>query len=360
MWRLAPADVDPVVLRHSRIYILPTGRGAALMTTLLIMLLTAMNYALSLGYAFVFIVGGLVAAALLATFRNLAGVAVAPVAAGEAFAGGELAFTLSIASNARDRVGLLVTAQDGHAEVIDVPAAATRPASISITARRRGRRDLGRVTLSSDFPLGLWRAWSYVHFPLAGVVYPAPEAGAPPLPLGVRGSDSRRSAEASDAELAGVRDYQTGDPHNRVAWKAVARGAGWYTKQFEGSGGGGALTLDWSELPPPWTPRTVFRAYAPGSSRPSAKRGRSRCASPVRTFPWARAQVTGALRSLRSPCFPTRVRDEAETDSPSAIAAAIALDCRADRVRSAPARHPHSDMDRRVGQRAGACTDIPA
>jgi uncharacterized protein (DUF58 family) len=249
MWRLAPADVDPVVLRHSRIYILPTGRGAALMTTLVIMLLTAMNYALSLGYAFVFVVGGLAAAALLATFRNLAGVAVAPVAAGEAFAGGELAFTLSIASNARDRVGLLVAAQDGHAEVIDVPAAATRPASISITARRRGRRDLGRVTLSSDFPLGLWRAWSYVHFPLAGVVYPAPEAGAPPLPLGVRGSDSRRSAEASDAELSGVRDYQTGDPHNRVAWKAVARGAGWYTKQFEGSGGGGALTLDWSELP---------------------------------------------------------------------------------------------------------------
>jgi uncharacterized protein (DUF58 family) len=249
MWRVAPADIDPVVLRHSRIYILPTGRGAALMTTLVIMLLTAMNYALSLGYAFVFVVGGLAAAALLATFRNLAGVAVAPVAAGEAFAGGELAFTLSIASNARDRVGLLVAAQDGHAEIIDVPAAATRPASISITTRRRGRRDLGRVTLSSDFPLGLWRAWSYVHFPLAGIVYPASEAGAPPLPLGVRGSDARRSAEASDAELSGVRDYQTGDPHNRVAWKAVARGAGWYTKQFEGSGGGGALTLDWSELP---------------------------------------------------------------------------------------------------------------
>jgi uncharacterized protein (DUF58 family) len=249
MWRLAPADIDPVVLRHSRIYILPTGRGAALMATLVIMLLTAMNYALSLGYAFVFIVGGLAASALLATFRNLAGVAVAPVAAGEAFAGGELAFTLSIASNTRDRVGLLVAAQDGHAEVIDIPAAATRPASISITAQRRGRRDLGRVTLSSDFPLGLWRAWSYVHFPLAGIVYPGPEAGAPPLPLGMRGSDAHRSAEASDADLSGVRDYQTGDPHNRVAWKAVARGAGWYTKQFEGSGGGGALMLDWSELP---------------------------------------------------------------------------------------------------------------
>ena len=249
VWRIAPADIDPVVLRHSRIYILPTARGGALMATLVIMLLTAMNYALSLGYAFVFIVGGLVASALLATFRNLAGVAVSPVAAGEAFAGGELAFTLSIASNARDRVGLSVAAQDGRAEMLDLPATATRPVSVSITAGRRGRHTLGRVTLSTDFPLGLWRGWAYVHFPLAGVVYPAPEAGAPPLPPGMQGSDAHRSGQASDAELAGVRDYQVGDPHNRVAWKAVARGAGWYTKQFEGSGGQGALALEWAELP---------------------------------------------------------------------------------------------------------------
>lgn len=249
MWRLAPVDVDPVVLRHSRIYILPTARGVALMATLVIMLLAAMNYALSLGYALVFLVGGLAAAALLATFRNLSGVAVSPLAAGEAFAGGELCFTLSLGGNARDRVGLSVAAQDGRAEMIDVSATATRPVSIPVTARRRGRHDLGRVTLSTDFPLGLWRGWAYVHFPLAGVVYPAPEAAAPPLPAGMQGSDVYRSAQASDSELAGLRDYQPGDTHNRIAWKAVARGAGWYTKQFEGSGGHGALALEWAELP---------------------------------------------------------------------------------------------------------------
>jgi uncharacterized protein (DUF58 family) len=34
-----------------------------------------------------------------------------------------------------------------------------------------------------------------------------------------------------------------------VAWKAVARGAGWYTKAFEGSGGGPVM-LHWHALPP--------------------------------------------------------------------------------------------------------------
>ena len=48
---MAPADRAPVVLRHSRIYILPTRRGFAVIGTLLLMLLTSLNYALSLGLA---------------------------------------------------------------------------------------------------------------------------------------------------------------------------------------------------------------------------------------------------------------------------------------------------------------------
>ena len=100
---MAPADRAPVVLRHSRIYILPTRRGFAVIATLLLMLLTSLNYALSLGLAVTFLLGGLVAAALLHTFRNLAGIEVKPLAAGDAFAGDELVFTLSLAAGSLDR-----------------------------------------------------------------------------------------------------------------------------------------------------------------------------------------------------------------------------------------------------------------
>jgi uncharacterized protein (DUF58 family) len=250
-WRLAPGDREPVVLRHSRIYILPTRRGFAVIATLVIMLLTSMNYALSLGYAMTFLAAGMVAAALLATFRNLAGIASAPVAAGEAFAGGEVTFTLSLASGERERTGIVVVVPSESApEFIDLPADATRPVVLTVAAPRRGPRPLGRVTLWSNFPMGLWRAWAYVHFPLTACIYPAPETAPPPLPLSRQGVDPQRAARAADAELGGLRDYERGDPHNRIAWKAVARGGGWYTKQFEGGAGGGALDLDWSGLPP--------------------------------------------------------------------------------------------------------------
>ncbi|TMH61351.1 MAG: DUF58 domain-containing protein [Betaproteobacteria bacterium] len=250
LWRVDAADRGPIVLRHRRIYILPTRRGLALIATLTIMLLTSMNYALSLGHALTFLVAGLVAAALLQTYRNLAGIAASPLAAGEAFAGGDLGFTLSLANPGAERRGIVVAARSGPSLRVDLPAGATRPVQLSVATTRRGRVALGRVTVSTDFPLGLWRGWAYIHFPLAGVAYPAPEAPPPPLPQGLEGFDLRLSARAADTELAGLRDYHPGDALSRIAWKAVARGAGWYTKQFEGSGGGGALELNWAELPP--------------------------------------------------------------------------------------------------------------
>jgi uncharacterized protein (DUF58 family) len=249
LWRLEARDGASVVLRHQRIYILPTRRGLAVIATLTTMLLTAMNYSLSLGYALTFVVAGVVASALLQTYRNLAGIVASPLASGEAFAGGKLEFTLSLATAASERRGIVVAPRWGAPVSVELPAGATRPVRLCVPTKSRGRCALGRVTVSTDFPLGLWRGWAYLHFPLSGVVYPAPEVPPPPLPSGPEGFDIRRSARASDAELAGLRDYHAGDPLNRIAWKAVARGAGWYTKQFEGTGGGGALELNWAELP---------------------------------------------------------------------------------------------------------------
>ena len=90
-----------------------------------------------------------------------------------------------------------------------------------------------------------------MHFPLTACVYPAPETGAAAA-AGAAARASIRNARRAPPMPSSrdLREYQRGDPLQRVAWKAVARGAGWYTKQFEGGGGGGPLDLDWAELPP--------------------------------------------------------------------------------------------------------------
>lgn len=249
VFRTTPADGTRVALAHSRIYILPTRRGLALIGTLAIMLITSMNYALALGFVATFVLSGLVAAALLNTFRNLAGLEIRPASAGETFAGGRLPFTLKLAGSARTRIAIAIVPRDGVPRLVDVEADTIVAVTFELDAPTRGRVPLGRVTIASDFPLGLWRGWAYAHFPATGIAYPVPESPAPPLPPGLPGGDASAKGRSEDAELAGLRDYQHGDPLQRVAWKAVARGAGWYTKAFDGAGGGGPVLLDFAALP---------------------------------------------------------------------------------------------------------------
>ena len=74
-----------------------------MIATLITMLLTSLNYALALGLGVTFMFGGLVAAALLHTFRNLAGIAIKPLAASDTFAGGHVVFSLAVSSGAGAR-----------------------------------------------------------------------------------------------------------------------------------------------------------------------------------------------------------------------------------------------------------------
>jgi uncharacterized protein (DUF58 family) len=255
-WRLAPSDAGMVTLRHNRIYILPTRRGWAFAFTLTLMLLTSMNYALSLGYALTFLFGGLIQAAMLHTFRNLSRLGVESAGSGdsepEAFVDDALIFRISLRNiSPWARRNVRVAAAGGWASELSIPAEGTATVELHVPAARRGRLPLGRITIDSTYPLGLWRAWAYVHFPLYGIVYPKPETAAPPAPAAGHGAGAR-SVGSGDDEFSGLRGYLPGDPLPRVAWKIAARGMGLFTKEFDGAGGGD-VHADWSLTPAAFT-----------------------------------------------------------------------------------------------------------
>ena len=255
LFRHAPSDREPVVLRHRRIYILPTKRGLAFLATLVMTLLTSLNYSLSLGFAATFLLAGLAAASLIHTYRNLAGIELRPLAAGETFAGSVMPFTLGVAGGATTRYAITLSARGCYPVTVDILPDSALPVALELLTPRRGRIVLGRITLSSDYPLGLWEGWAYVHFPLSGIAFPTPEVAPPPLPAGTTGQDDFSMSRNDQGDLGGLRTYQPGDPMQRVAWKAVARGIGWHSKQFEGGGGGGSVHLDWNSLPPVLAPK---------------------------------------------------------------------------------------------------------
>lgn len=243
LFRSRPEDVLPLKIEHQRIYILPTRRGLAYLCSLLIMLIASVNYALSLGYALCFLLTGLFAASLLHTYKNVAGIAFAKIYSDNVFAGDNVHFKIDIENASKlDRVGIKFKSS-GVSSVIDIASGESAQAVLIKPTTQRGTQTLGRVTVTSTYPLGLWRTWCYVHSSNNAIVYPRPEDSAPPLPsqtVAEQGDSHRRSTQG---DISGIREYHTGDPISSIAWKSAARGQGLFVKTFEDENAGGMTHL---------------------------------------------------------------------------------------------------------------------
>ena len=238
VFRMRPEDSLPHTVAHQRIYIVPTKRGWVFLFTLLLMLIAAVNYALSLGYALCFLLTGLFAATLLHTYRNLAGLSVQNIDSTDTFAGNPLIFKITLGNiRTQARHGIRIANDDGVYTLVRVDGENTTDATLSIKTENRGPKRLGRLTLQSDWPLGLWTSWSYLHVPAHGLVFPSPESDPPPLPLVSDESEGDRTLPGQQGDVSGLRDYVPGDAIGTIAWKSVARGLGLQVRTFDSDSG---------------------------------------------------------------------------------------------------------------------------
>jgi uncharacterized protein (DUF58 family) len=242
----APPERGTVLLGHRRVYIVPTRAGWVYAATVGILLVGSINYALQLGFALTFLLAGMGLAAMVHTTRNLARLAVSAGRAEPVFAGERAQFRLHLDSRAPfDRPALLVRHLASEAQqVLDLPPAAAREAVLAVPAAKRGWLPLGRVLLETRFPLGLFRAWSYVALDARCLVYPRPERTPLPAPAADAAAGAARPQAQGSDDFSGLRGYQPSDSPRHVAWKAVARSDHMLTKQFSGAAGA-ELWLDW-------------------------------------------------------------------------------------------------------------------
>lgn len=249
--RVRPPEPAPIILTQRRVYVLPTRAGLAYGSALIVILLGAMNYNLSLGHALVFLLAGLGIVTILHTFRNLAHIAISPGRCEPVFAGGIAQFALVLENRRHDaRTSLRLFIGDKDPVEIDIAPHTAAVATLGVAATRRGWLPLPRVTIETTWPLGLVRAWSYAVPDLACLVYPMPAAKAPPLPWsGESTRGSTRDGRGAD-DFSGLRKHQEADSPRHIAWKTVARqyDGPLLTKLFSGAAAQ-QLWLDWNALP---------------------------------------------------------------------------------------------------------------
>lgn len=250
LYGFKPPERGTVVLVHRRVYIVPARMGWLFGATLGILLIGSINYALGLGFALTFLLAGMGLAGMVHTARNLARIAVNAGRAEPVFAGEPAQFRLHLENRAGyDRPAVLVRHLGAGAQlVLDIPAHGAAEVVLEAPAERRGWMPIGRLMLETRYPLGLFRAWSYLEPEARCLVYPKPER-APLPPAAAHGAAGAQRVQApGNDDFSGLRTYQPSDSPRHVAWKAVARTDDMLTKQFAGEAAM-ELWLDWRLLP---------------------------------------------------------------------------------------------------------------
>jgi len=242
-------EAGPVQLDRSRIFILPTATGLLFAGILLVMLFGSITYNSSMGHLFTFLTGSMALVSILHTYRNLAQLRFASGKAPPVFAGERAGFEI-LATNPGPlpRFGIQLQPRGEPAVSIDLAAQQTARVILQRSATRRGVMQLGHCTVSTRYPLGLFRAWAYLELPAECLVYPRPGPERPlPQSQAYKPHDSGDKGRGV-ADFVGFRDYRPGDSPRHVFWKAVAREQALLVKQFGGDRAD-EVWLDWQALP---------------------------------------------------------------------------------------------------------------
>lgn len=250
-WAERRQGADPlgVTLKRRRIYILPTRFGVIFAMLVFAMLLGSLNYGASLGFALTFLLAGLGLIVMHHCHNNLLGTQVHFGGAQPVFAGQTAEFRIDLSNEARLTRYELEIAHEGQVSLaVDIGAGQRAPLAVKLPTTQRGWLKLERFAVATRHPAHLFRAWTWVHMDARCLVYPTPAPVGRPLPEGGAGDAARVRAAPGDADFAGLRKAERGDPPGRIAWKAYARNEDLLLKVFS-AGDGQPRALDWDALP---------------------------------------------------------------------------------------------------------------
>lgn len=254
-WWLSRHPVtDTWTLGQTNIYILPTKGGWVFGLTLLVMLVSAINYQLNLGYVLTFLLAGSGLVSIHMTHGTLRGLTLRlrpapPVFAGEPV---RLEVVMSNPGGVRHGVGLCLheRRRGQHHAWCDVPALGQASASLSIVPPTRGWHALPTLVVETRFPFGLFRAWTHWRPASQVLAYPKAETPVPPLPPAQSAPGAAPLVrQGQGSELDGVRAWRRGDGLRQVVWKKAAR-SGQLVSRETAAEMSRELWLDWQATAP--------------------------------------------------------------------------------------------------------------
>ncbi len=228
-------DSRQITLDIQRIFVIPTKISAALLCTILVLVLMAINFQNSLIYGLSFWLLALIVMAIFFTYRNLSGLTVRSIQSQACFAGEKAVFELEVSCPQKNnKSAISIGWKHEDFATVNLLNHHSMLIKLSHNTEQRGRFKPDRLTIFSVYPIGLVVAWSYAALNMQSIVYPAPV-------LHRTGDDGKGLDDTAEqgleringtTDFAGIRDYRPGDSPKQIHWSAYAKTGEVYTKTF--------------------------------------------------------------------------------------------------------------------------------
>jgi uncharacterized protein (DUF58 family) len=236
----------PFELEYRHVFVLPTSFGWGFAFMLIFMALGGLNFNNNMALILVFLLGTIAQLTTLIAYRNLSGLKIDNISSDPVFCGEAAVFRVFVSNkNERQRFAIQAgfkTPQDCK----DFKLNGNESFLLKTSTQTRGWLDMQSFRLETRFPLGFFKAWSWIFPQSRCLVYPTPANNAPPLPKTGRGQ-SGPACKGEGDDVYGLRKYQPGDSIQRVAWRASARQNQLYSVEMEAPQED-ACELDWDQL----------------------------------------------------------------------------------------------------------------
>ena len=253
---------DEAVLGIRNVYIFFSKEGLLFAVLLLITFVAGINYGNNLVLGLCFYLASIWLISFHVTFAHISGLQVRLLELTTAEVGEPVWATIEISSRSskpRRQLHFVFDEQDGertpdatpHRPVTLPSIKETQTIRLPITTSKRGELILPRLQISTVYPLGIMRVWSYVYFARQTWVTPKPltfdwQANS----QSVRGDEQTSGGQyvAGQDDFDRLDDYVQGESLARVSWAHVARGQGMFTKHFADPVGH-EQALDYAQMP---------------------------------------------------------------------------------------------------------------
>ena len=204
-----------VTLTQKLIFILPSRYGCWFMLLMLLLYLLGTNYQNNLILLVMYLMLSLFLLSIVLSYQNMSMLKLQCNTITELFSGDNGYVSIRLSSGKPHymlQIGFVAQPMVELAELTDNVA-------LPLKAVGRGCFTLPRIKITSVYPFGLWRSWSYVALQQKYWVYPAMLAGQQHTELSQRNTAGQQSAQAGDT----IVPYRSGDSLRYLLWKRLAR-----------------------------------------------------------------------------------------------------------------------------------------